>query len=95
MKNQHEHIKGYRDLSQGEIDLINEIKSAGVMLQMIVDKVQKHVEDQFEQADSENSEIEVERIRVADPYEWLIAAKADLQTGLMKLTRSVAQPTTF
>ena len=95
MKNQHELIKGYRDLSQGEIDLINEIKSAGVMLQMIVDKVQKHVEDQFEQADSENSEIEIERIRVADPYAWFIAAKADLQTGLMKLTRSVAQPTTF
>ena len=95
MKNQHELIKGYRDLSQGEIDLMNEIKSAGVLLQMIVDKVQKHIEDQFEQADSENSKSEFERIRLADPYSWVIAAKADLQTGLMKLTRSVAQPTTF
>ena len=95
MQNQHTLIKGYRDLSQGEIDLMNEIKSAGVLLQMIVDKVQKHVEDQFEQADSEYNEIEIERIRAADPYTWCIAAKADLQTGLMKLTRSVAQPTTF
>lgn len=27
MENQHQHITGYRDLSQAEIDLMNEIKS--------------------------------------------------------------------
>lgn len=29
MDNQHQKIKGYRDLTQEEIDLINDIKSAG------------------------------------------------------------------
>lgn len=29
MDNQHKKIKGYRDLSQAEIDLMNEVKAIG------------------------------------------------------------------
>ena len=29
MDNQHQHIKGYRDLSQEEIDLMNAVKAVG------------------------------------------------------------------
>lgn len=32
MNNQHRKIKGYRELNQAEIDLMNKIKSAGVFL---------------------------------------------------------------
>lgn len=32
MDNQHRKIKGYRELSQDEIDLMNKIKEAGVQL---------------------------------------------------------------
>lgn len=32
MDNQHRKIKGYRELNQAEIDLMNKIKSAGVLL---------------------------------------------------------------
>ena len=39
MKDQHEKIKGYRDLSQQEIDLMNEIKEKGVELGALVDKL--------------------------------------------------------
>ena len=95
MENQHKLIKGYRDLSQGEIDLMNEIKSAGVLLQSTIDKVQKHIDQQVDQSYTEYNEAEIERLEAADPYVWCAAAKADLQSGLMKLTRSVAQPTTF
>jgi hypothetical protein len=39
MENQHEKIKGYRDLSQGEIDLMNEAKelaeSCGKLIQRL------------------------------------------------------------
>lgn len=36
-----------------------------------------------------------QRWQAAQPYDWLTRAKNDLQDGLMKLTRAVAQPTSF
>lgn len=39
MDNQHKQIKGYRDLSQEEIDLMNEVKAKGVELGELVDKL--------------------------------------------------------
>ena len=39
MENQHRQIKGYRELSQGEIDLMNEIKLKGVELGDLVEKL--------------------------------------------------------
>lgn len=41
MDNQHRLIKGYRELSQSEIDLMNEVKAMGVMVGELVAKVQK------------------------------------------------------
>lgn len=39
MENQHRQIKGYRDLTQEEIDLMNEIKSKGAELGELVAKL--------------------------------------------------------
>ena len=39
MENQHRKIKGYRELSQAEIDLMNEIKTKGAELGELVDKL--------------------------------------------------------
>lgn len=39
MENQHKHIKGYRELTQNEIDLMNEIKAKGVELGALVEKL--------------------------------------------------------
>lgn len=39
MENQHRQIKGYRELSQAEIDLMNEIKAKGAELGNLVDKL--------------------------------------------------------
>lgn len=39
MDNQHRQIKGYRELGQDEIDLMNEIKQKGVELGALVDKL--------------------------------------------------------
>lgn len=41
MDNQHRHIKGYRELSQEEIDLMNEIKAKGAEMGELVDKLRK------------------------------------------------------
>lgn len=39
MENQHRKIKGYRELSQEEIDLMNEIKAKGIELGELVEKL--------------------------------------------------------
>lgn len=44
MKDQHKQIKGYRDLSQEEIDLINEIKTEGEKLGELIKKLTR-IED--------------------------------------------------
>lgn len=40
MDNQHRKIKGYRELSQEEIDLMNEIKEAGAGLGNLIEKLE-------------------------------------------------------
>lgn len=74
MENQHRQIKGYRELSQEEIDLMNEIKSKGAELGDLVSKL---------------------RNTTSLDQRWVSIGATDLQTGLMALTRSVAQPTFF
>ena len=41
MENQHQLIAGYRDLTQQEIDLINEIKKNGNDLGLAIDVIEK------------------------------------------------------
>lgn len=74
MENQHRQIKGYRDLSQAEIDLMNKIKVAGAELGALVNEL---------------------RSQPTLDQRWVSIGATDLQTGLMALTRSVAQPTLF
>ena len=44
MENQHRQIKGYRELSQGEIDWINTIKETGIDLSELVAALNEHME---------------------------------------------------
>lgn len=74
MKDQHTKINGYRDLSQEEIDLMNEIKAKGVELGELIKKL---------------------RSTEGLDQRWISIGATDMQTGLMALTRGVAQPTTF
>ena len=92
MENQHRKISGYRELSQTEIDLMNEIKALGPQIEAVTKKVRTHLDGQY---GAEKSDDEATRLYDADPYTWLNRAVCDLQDGLMKLTRSVAQPTFF
>lgn len=67
-------ITGYRQLTEAEVVLMNEIKARGVELGALVAK-----------------------LRATDGLDqrWVSIGATDLQTGLMALTRGVAQPTTF
>ncbi len=91
MENQHRKISGYRELSQGEIDLMNEIKALGPQIEAVVQKVQEHLTEQDTYADLEEST----RLMRADPSRWASTAETQLQLGLMALTRAIAQPTFF
>lgn len=93
MQDQHKKITGYRDLTQGEIDLMNAIKAKGMELEELVGKVQAHLAAQDNAADSDSAE--VGRLDRAQPLRWAAIGRTHFQEGLMALTRAVAQPTSF
>lgn len=95
MDNQHRQIKGYRELNQGEIDLMNKIKTKGQELNELINEVKTHVANQIGPARETQTDAEVERLNRSEPMRWANIAKTDLQTGLMALTRAVAQPEAF
>lgn len=83
MENQHKLIKGYRDLSQEEIDLMNEGKELASNVGAWIDKLEKSTVD-----------VNGANIYIAD-RRWLETGKTDLQKGFMSTIRSIARPTTF
>lgn len=106
MENQHKKISGYRNLTQAEIDLMNKIKAKGAELGDLIDEVKNHIRTQraayLEQVETEfaiktvvKDQDECNRLDQAEPERFTAMAKTDLQTGLMHLTRAVAQPTNF
>lgn len=82
MENQHQHIKGYRDLTKQEIDLMNEAKALSEQVGALCDKFKN-----FAEPNSQSGIIVDGR--------WLAIGTTDLQKGFMALIRSVARPTTF
>lgn len=99
MENQHRKISGYRELTQAEIDLMNEIKAVGPVLEALFKKVKAHVAEQRKcaehLAEHENNPAELERMNAANPEMWADWASGTTQTALMYATRAVAQPTFF
>lgn len=90
MDNQHRKIKGYRELDQAEVDLMNEIKEEGIRLDNLIKKVQ-HFNVAAAMQDSNMSSI----VDESEAHRWGSIARTDLQTGLMALTRAVAKPAFF
>lgn len=93
MDNQHKKIKGYRDLTQEEIDLMNEIKEKGIELQALVEKINSINIDLYNNG-SKDGEIRglIDR---SECIRWTSIAKTNLQQGIMALTRAVAKPEFF
>ena len=80
MENQHQKITGYRDLSQDEIDLMNEAKA-------LAEKVGKFVDGL--------TVVHAQTGSHAIDMRWVNIAKTQLQQGFMAVIRGIAQPTTF
>lgn len=91
-------IAGYRQLTSEELALINEIKAKGAELDALVVKVRQHLINQQAAArdlGGAAGQAENGRILAAEPPRWAAMGRTELQTGLMYLTRAVAQPTGF
>ncbi|MFL4437581.1 hypothetical protein [Acinetobacter baumannii] len=100
MDNQHRKINTYRELTQEEVDLMNEIKALGPQIQAIIQKVQSHVSTQrynckCDAGQQVHNVDEWDRLEAATPERFAAMAKTEFQTGLMYLVRAVAQPTGF
>ena len=80
MDNQHKMIKGYRDLTQEEIDAMNEIKAHAEQTRLLISKIEGLHADTGQHA-----------IDIA----WLNEARTELQKGFMFLVRAVAKPESF
>lgn len=98
MENQHRKISGYRELEQDEIDLINEIKSHGAALNLLCERINYNLIAQGlrqEMLAKADGCAELDRCVAAQPQRWLSIGRTDIQTGLMALTRAIAQPGGF
>ena len=97
MENQHRKIKGYRELSQEEIDLMNRIKAKGAELLALQVELSDSLEKQYAEKggkmlEDANFRDEFMRFMDAEPRRWAAIGKTDIQTGIMALVRAVAQP---
>jgi hypothetical protein len=81
MENQHQKIKGYRDLSQEEIDAMNECKALAEQCGALIAKLRS--------ANSSDGAPPVYDQR------WISIGCTHLQEGFMAVIRGIAQPTTF
>lgn len=86
MDNQHRQIKGYRELSQQEIDAMNEIKAKGAELGALVAKLR---------AMPPTPAGGLVEGQVSVDQRWVAIGATHMQEGLMALTRAVAQPSFF
>lgn len=84
MENQHRQIKGYRDLSQEEIDLMNEIKEKAADVGELVQKLREF-----------QTTVPSEATPGTPDQRWVAIGQTHLQQGFMALTRSVAKPDFF
>jgi len=87
MDNQHKKIKGYRDLSQTEIDLMNKIKEKAEELKLLIDEADTTLFELKDPAISQDGLDDVQR--------YLELAKTNLQQGFMWFVRAVARPQSF
>lgn len=85
MENQHRQIKGCRELSQEEIDLMNKVKEEGVRLDALIQKLH----------DNQTAITQEHGTPDGEARRWISIGKTHLQQGLMALTRAVAKPEFF
>lgn len=88
MKDQHTKISGYRDLTQEEVDLMNEAKQHEARFLAFWEKVENHIVQNRIRGGTE----EQLRQDYARAGNWLYDGRADVEKGFMQIVRAIAQP---
>lgn len=87
MDNQHRKISGYRELTQKEIDLMNEAKQLEARCLELHERIRETVlEGQI------IGSPEAYRTDESNARRWHAIARTDIETGFMALVRSIAKP---
>jgi hypothetical protein len=94
MDNQHQKIKGYRDLSQTEIDLMNEGKALSEQCGDYIAKL-RSLPTTMNAPDGTPLPGTLSDGRPTLDQRWISIGATDLQRGFMAVIRGIAQPTTF
>lgn len=69
MENQHKKITGYRDLSQDEIDMMNEIKARGEELASMIGALQAML-------DTDKRSVSIAKTKLQDGLMWAVRSVA-------------------
>ena len=90
MENQHRVIKGYRELSEAEIDLMNEGKALAEACGAYVKKLQAMPPTPrgVQLGERVSGDVLIDQC-------WVSIGATHLQQGFMAVTRGIAQPSTF
>lgn len=86
MENQHRKISGYRDLTQAEVDLMNEAKALEAQCLALHKKIEEELASQTTVYEERDRQVR------AQAFRWHSIARTDIETGFMALVRSIAQP---
>lgn len=86
MENQHKKIAGYRDLTQEEIDLMNECKALSEQCGNLIERLEYLPDPEAVMARRDISSTD---------KRWVFIGKTDIQKGFMSIIRAIAKPTTF
>lgn len=91
MENQHKKIKGYRDLTQSEIDLMNRLKEKGEEMGLLLSELKELREDQWA-ALHNTPDLQVNGLGESDigeSHRCIALGKTNMQQGLMWAVRAV------
>ena len=91
MKDQHKKIKGYRDLTEKEIALMNKIKAHAEETRDLIEQVVSLRKSQQRFSPVEG----LSEIQIQESLRCLALAKNNLQQGNMWFVRAVALPDSF
>ena len=94
MKDQHKKIKGYRDLDQQEIDLMNRIKAHAEETKELLNEVSSLRKKEPSCVETCSSAYKTPE-QFDESFRCLALAKTNLQQGYMWFVRAVAMPDSF
>lgn len=83
-------ITGYRQLSEAEVELMNEGKALAELCGAYIEKLRAQKKTDFPAGDGEAFSMGIDL-----DQRWISIGATDLQRGFMAVIRGIAQPTTF